>query len=208
MVATPVARIPFAALLVLGGCATSRVPEAIRDPALPSPAVTEVQQRPETFIGQRVRWGGSILDVHNAREATRIEILARPLNGSGEPEDTARGLGRFIVELPGFKDPRSIRNNAASPSSVRWFGWRRAMSANTPTPIRSSRAMSGISGRPADRRRPVALRLSLVSSLVWSLFRTLVWTLVRTLVLRCRTDEHRPAIKPGLGRRYPGRIDT
>ncbi|SDW25298.1 outer membrane lipoprotein [Thiocapsa roseopersicina] len=98
-------RLPIIALLVLGGCATSRVPEAIRDPALPSPAVTEVQQRPETFIGQRVRWGGSILDVHNARETTRIEILAKPLNSSGEPDDTSRGLGRFIVELPGFKDP-------------------------------------------------------------------------------------------------------
>lgn len=98
-------RIAVVALLVLGGCATGRVPEAIRDPALPSPAVTEVQQRPETFIGQRVRWGGSILNVHNAPDSTRIEILARTLNRSGEPDDDARGQGRFIVELPGFKDP-------------------------------------------------------------------------------------------------------
>ena len=93
------------ALLLLGGCATSQVPEGIRDSALPSPAVAEVQQQPATFIGRRVRWGGSILNVHNARETTSIEILARPLNGSGEPDDTAGGLGRFIVELPGFKDP-------------------------------------------------------------------------------------------------------
>ncbi|WP_245969590.1 Slp family lipoprotein [Thiocapsa rosea] len=97
-------RIAGLALLVLGGCATGRVPEAIRDSALPSPAVTEVQQRPETFIGQRVRWGGNILNVHNAPDSTRIEILARTLNRSGEP-DAARGQGRFIVELPGFKDP-------------------------------------------------------------------------------------------------------
>ena len=98
-------RLPILALLLLGGCATSRVPEAIRDPVLPSPAVTEAQQRPENFIGQRVRWGGSILDVHNTRETTRIEILARPLNSSGEPDDRSRGAGRFIVEMPGFKDP-------------------------------------------------------------------------------------------------------
>lgn len=97
--------LPVAALVGLGGCAASRVPEAVRDPALPSPAVTEVQQRPERFLGQRLRWGGSILDVHNARETTLIEILARPLGRSGEPDDTAAGLGRFIVELPGFKDP-------------------------------------------------------------------------------------------------------
>ena len=98
-------RIHFAVLTLLGGCATSRVPEAIRDPTLPSPAVTEVQHRPEAFLGQRVRWGGSILDVHNAPETTRIEILARPLDRSGEPDGTAGGLGRFIVELAGFKDP-------------------------------------------------------------------------------------------------------
>ncbi|UHD15160.1 Slp family lipoprotein [Thiocapsa bogorovii] len=98
-------RIAVVGLLLLGGCATSRVPESIRDPALPSPAVSEVQQRPETFIGQRARWGGSILGVHNARDTTGIEVLARPLNSSGEPDGTAGGLGRFIVELPGFKDP-------------------------------------------------------------------------------------------------------
>ncbi|WP_296809639.1 Slp family lipoprotein [Thiocapsa sp.] len=105
MVALRLLLIPVTALVCLGGCASGRVPEAIRDSALPSPAVTEVQQRPETFIGQRMRWGGSILEVHNAPDTTRIEILARALNGSGEPEDTTRGLGRFIVELPGFKDP-------------------------------------------------------------------------------------------------------
>lgn len=96
---------PVVLLLCVGGCATSRVPEPIRDHALTSPTVSEVQQRPETFLGQRVRWGGTILDVRNERNATAIEILAKPLERDGKPNQDAAGLGRFIVELAGFKDP-------------------------------------------------------------------------------------------------------
>ncbi len=94
--------------LCVGGCATSRVPEPIRDTALTSPVVAEVQQRPETFLGQRVRWGGTILAVRNERHTTEIEILAKPLERDGKPNQDAGGLGRFIVELAGFKDPTAF----------------------------------------------------------------------------------------------------
>jgi outer membrane lipoprotein len=97
--------IALAALLSLGGCATSRVPEAIREDAPTSPTVASVQQQPETFLGQSVRWGGTILAVHNGPDRTGIEILARPLGRDGEPDQAASGLGRFVVEMAGFKDP-------------------------------------------------------------------------------------------------------
>jgi outer membrane lipoprotein len=94
-----------AALFLLQGCATSRVPEAIREAPQPSPSVSAVQQQPDVHLGQRVRWGGKILAVHNARTTTEIEILAAPLGSDGKPQEGESGLGRFIVELAGFKDP-------------------------------------------------------------------------------------------------------
>jgi outer membrane lipoprotein len=97
-----------AALLVVHGCATSPVPQAIRDQAQPSPTVAEVQQRPESLLGQRVRWGGTILAVRNTSKTTEIEILGRPLDRNGKPDEGKAGLGRFIVELSGFEDPAEL----------------------------------------------------------------------------------------------------
>nr|WP_242467413.1 Slp family lipoprotein [Thiocapsa imhoffii] len=94
--------------LTLGACAHTRVPEAVRDPKLPSPAIAAVQQDPAAFVGQSVRWGGTILAVHNEPNQTQIEILARPLHRDGRPHDTDRILGRFLVIFAGFKDPATF----------------------------------------------------------------------------------------------------
>lgn len=95
----------LAALPWLAACATSGVPEAIRDADRPSPTVASVQRQPEAFLGQQVRWGGSILAVHNGPQSTLIEVLGRPLDSQGEPDADGDGLGRFLVEVAGFKDP-------------------------------------------------------------------------------------------------------
>lgn len=92
------------AVLIAGGCA-STVPPAVRDPIPKAPTVGEVQQSPEAHLGQRVRWGGSILAVRNLANSTEIEVLARPLGNDGEPLAEAQGAGRFIARLSGFVDP-------------------------------------------------------------------------------------------------------
>lgn len=92
------------AALALAGCASS-VPRSIRDAPATQLSVAEVQQASDRAIGQRVRWGGSIIAVVNLERSTQIEVLSRPLDRDGEPRPAADGQGRFIAELPGFVDP-------------------------------------------------------------------------------------------------------
>lgn len=93
-----------ALILLLAGCA-SDVPRAIREPSAASPDLAEVQRRPEAFRGRTVRWGGTILAVHNRADTTLVELLARPLDRAGEPDADADGRGRFMAEFRGFRDP-------------------------------------------------------------------------------------------------------
>jgi outer membrane lipoprotein len=95
-------------LLVAAGCATPRVPQAVRERPTPAVRVAQVQQAPERFLGMRVRWGGTVLAVHNRELATEIEILSRPLGGDGEPQREKPGEGRFLALLPGFADPAEL----------------------------------------------------------------------------------------------------
>ncbi|KXX65023.1 Slp family lipoprotein [Marichromatium gracile] len=100
----------FGATLALGlslglaGCA-SGVPEALRHGTGVSTTPVEVQRAPQAHLGERVRWGGTILAVHNHPRNTTIELLARALDSSGEPDPEAPGEGRFLAEFPGFVDP-------------------------------------------------------------------------------------------------------
>ena len=94
----------IAVILTLGGCAT-QVPEPIRNPVTTPVDVVQVQAQPERHLGQRVRWGGTILAVINRERTTEIEVLARPLGRDGAPAFESSGQGRFIVEVTGFLDP-------------------------------------------------------------------------------------------------------
>ncbi|MBK5964417.1 hypothetical protein CCR95_10050 [Thiocystis minor] len=105
MPSPPLSLLSLTAMLgLLVGCA-SGVPQAIREDALGSPSLAEVQEQPERHRGRRIRWGGSILKVRNLAQTTEIEVLARPLNRFGEPDASAGSLGRFLIEIAGFRDP-------------------------------------------------------------------------------------------------------
>jgi outer membrane lipoprotein len=94
-----------AVAVTAAGCAAG-VPKAIRE-APPTP-VTPAQIRTgalEATAGQRVRWGGIILEVHNRERVTDIEILAYPLDSAGEPRTGASAEGRFIARVDRFVDP-------------------------------------------------------------------------------------------------------
>lgn len=96
-----------AALILLGaggGCA-SPIPRAIRDPLVNPVVPSQVQQRPDRYLGQRVRWGGTIVAVKNLPAITEVEVLARPLDADGEPRTQDDGQGRFIAQIAGFLDP-------------------------------------------------------------------------------------------------------
>ncbi|MBA1332420.1 membrane protein [Candidatus Endoriftia persephone str. Guaymas] len=88
----------------LNGCA-SPLPKAISQVPPTEIRVEEVRQQPERFLGSRVRWGGSIIQVENLPQHTLIELLSRPLSGNGKPDSSGRTQGRFLARIPGFLDP-------------------------------------------------------------------------------------------------------
>lgn len=67
-----------------------------------SPAMVS---RDTPYTGQRVVWGGMVIQTKPLQTTTQIEILAYPLHGNGEPDRGASSLGRFLIVHRGFLDP-------------------------------------------------------------------------------------------------------
>lgn len=99
--------------LVLGATAllcscASQLPAPLREAPLVQFPPTAVQQDPGRTLGQRVRWGGSIIAVINKERDTLVEVLAKPLDREGRPRGDASAEGRFIARLAGFVDPETL----------------------------------------------------------------------------------------------------
>lgn len=95
--------------LFFTACVSNTTPR----PDFPSISLQQAKNQPEKFRGKKVYWGGTILNVHNFKNYSEIEILRRPLSGS-EPDDRKRGSGRFLAKVSGFIDPAEYK----SPSRV------------------------------------------------------------------------------------------
>jgi len=94
----------FMGAVLVTGCA-SDLPAALREAPATTVTPVEVQAGAGSYLGQRVRWGGTIIAVTNLAQRTDVEVLARPLDGSGSPRSDAPAEGRFIAQLSGFVDP-------------------------------------------------------------------------------------------------------
>jgi len=92
-------------MALLNGCATTTVPEPLREAPAGNPQVSEVRNHIKDYIGQTVRWGGTIAGVSNHTDETWIEVVARPLSDRGIPEDGDTTQGRFIARVQGFLEP-------------------------------------------------------------------------------------------------------
>lgn len=90
--------------LLLAGCA-SNLPQAIREPPPEDLALSRVRQDPEAYIGQAIRWGGTIAGVDNRAEETCLEVVGRDLQSSGKPISTDSSHGRFLACINQFLDP-------------------------------------------------------------------------------------------------------
>lgn len=87
--------------LLVAGCASSPFSDAGGVVAKgPADAL-----RGEIQPGERVLWGGRIVGVVNAADATELEILALPLDHADRPRASAEGGVRFVVRYPGFLEP-------------------------------------------------------------------------------------------------------
>lgn len=59
-------------------------------------------RQPTRVAGQRVVWGGAIVQARNLRDRTELEVLAYPLDAGLAPDTSAPAQGRFLADKPGY----------------------------------------------------------------------------------------------------------
>jgi outer membrane lipoprotein len=98
----------FLPILTLGliSC-TSNPPSILQLPA----TVTSVPLHStdlKQFIGQTVRWGGTIIDIKNSKDSSQITILGYPLDEQARPKTRSRiNTRRFIANFNKFIEPKT-----------------------------------------------------------------------------------------------------
>jgi len=91
----------------LAGCAT--IPDSIGNAPVESPSPAAVVQDAQRWQGQRVRWGGRIVDVQNVADGTWVAVLSEPLDATARPVD-GEGGHRFLAWFKGFQDPEVYKS--------------------------------------------------------------------------------------------------
>ena len=91
--------------LLLNACA-SQVPLNIREAPAGNPSLEQVRANTTDYLGQQVRWGGTIIETGNREATTLLTVLGRPLYKGGKPKFTDDSAGRFIAIVPAFLDPQ------------------------------------------------------------------------------------------------------
>ena len=97
-------RILLSLVGLLTACA-SPVPKVIQTEPANTPMLAKVLKQPKTFLEQRLRWGGVIINTENLESTTRLTILALPLDNDGEPRVDDPSYGRFIAVFTQFLEP-------------------------------------------------------------------------------------------------------
>jgi outer membrane lipoprotein len=87
---------------VIAGCSSTPSRPDVPEPTL---TITSVLASPEQYIGQRVRWGGTIAKVENKSKTTQVEIVSRNLKKNGRPKSNDKTAGRFLAIFDRFLDP-------------------------------------------------------------------------------------------------------
>ncbi len=88
-------------IVSLLGCAHV-ISKELRDNAYGGPSVSALFKDPDKFKGRTVILGGVIVSSANAEKGTYIEVLQKPLDYRGRPEDTDTSYGRFIILFEGY----------------------------------------------------------------------------------------------------------
>jgi outer membrane lipoprotein len=95
--------IAVVAVIALAGCSPP-FPREMLEKVEKNVPFTALQKGPEKYTGKLLMLGGMIVDTKNLKEGTRIEVLQKPLDGKGRPEQTDETGGRFLVVTPQFLD--------------------------------------------------------------------------------------------------------
>jgi outer membrane lipoprotein len=102
-------------VLMLVGCVAcapviSSEVRAGLDPSLP---YAQIAASPEAYIGRKLILGGTIVEVRNLRDGTRLEILQYPITRRGRPRTDATSGGRFLVFTPKYLEREVYRPGRA-----------------------------------------------------------------------------------------------
>ncbi|NOQ35034.1 MAG: hypothetical protein GQ569_03970 [Methylococcaceae bacterium] len=100
----------LAILLFLTAC--SNLSPAIKNAPKMNLKLEQVQQNASYYEGSPVRWGGTIIEVENNNDSSRIQILSYPLNYYGRPQLAKKQGGRFIIQSKKFLDPAVYKKDA------------------------------------------------------------------------------------------------
>lgn len=95
--------------ILLSACAT--MPPVLKNVPAVDVNLNQVRGNIDGYRGTPVRWGGTIIEVENEENLTRIQILYYPLNKSGRPRLDKEPEGRFIIQSPKFLDPAVYRDD-------------------------------------------------------------------------------------------------
>jgi outer membrane lipoprotein len=96
-----------ATALLLAACASGPgiSTEGVNETVTPIQATAEL----ESLRGDEVLWGGMIVNSTNLDDATRLEVLAYPLDGAQRPRTSAEPNGRFLAIEPGYLETVDYR---------------------------------------------------------------------------------------------------
>ncbi|CNI80078.1 MULTISPECIES: Slp family lipoprotein [Yersinia] len=97
-------------VLLLSGCVT--IPPAIQGTtATPQQNLALVRTSPQVFVGQEARFGGTVINVTNEQQRTRLEIASVPLDSGARPILGEPSQGRVIAYVNGFLEPVDFRGH-------------------------------------------------------------------------------------------------
>ncbi len=86
----------------ISGCATTSTSTVSH-----GPSIAEAREASDTNVD--IRWGGEVIKINNHSDYTLVELISRPLNKSGKPNQSDSSEGRFLVRLNEFLDPENIK---------------------------------------------------------------------------------------------------
>ena len=97
----------FIGIFLLAGCAgkTAFDTKEVTLSLTPQSVIAE----PDVSRGKIALWGGTILDIHNLKDSTQIEILGYPLDSSQRPLLDSKPLGRFIISNQDYLEPATFK---------------------------------------------------------------------------------------------------
>ncbi|MES9993772.1 MAG: Slp family lipoprotein [Candidatus Thiodiazotropha sp.] len=119
------------ALSLLQACSSQPVVPAADRTITPEQAASSQSAGSETLL----QWGGLIVESHNLRQATEVQILAYPLDEVGRPQTDKTSIGRFIARLPGYLELEEYAVGRKVTATGRFSEVREGMVAKSSYPL-------------------------------------------------------------------------